>query len=155
MSEEGKRWEEMDGEFVSHEGKILGDGWMEKSQLVIVYLCVEWCKPCRAYTDVLVEVYRAMRDRHSQLVEVVQASFDSDVREYEKCVNGVPWVCLPFGDARVDWISKKFDAYDVPCLLVFTNSGELVSNNAREEIDKYGIDIVETWIHKTMDRRNK
>jgi nucleoredoxin len=64
---------------------------LEKKDFVLLYFSASWCPPCRAFSPVLKEFYKNVKDS----VEIVYISSDKDYTEFSGYFGTMPWLSLP------------------------------------------------------------
>lgn len=87
----------------------------------------------------LVEAYHKIKEK-DQAFEVVFISLDSDKSEYEKMLAEMPWLALPFGDARQTSLNCKFKVEGIPKLVAIGPTGRTVTTDAHNMIATHGAD---------------
>ncbi|XVE85082.1 hypothetical protein DITRI_Ditri17bG0063700 [Diplodiscus trichospermus] len=104
---------------------------------VLLYFSAHWCPPCRAFTPKLVEVYENIKAKDDAF-EVVFISSDKDQPSFEEYYSEMPWLALPFGDARKPLLSRKFKVRGIPMLITIGPTGKTVTNETRNLIMTHG-----------------
>ncbi|XWS63666.1 hypothetical protein CRYUN_Cryun06bG0121000 [Craigia yunnanensis] len=106
---------------------------------VLLYFSAHWCPPCRSFTPKLVEVYKKIKAK-DEAFEVVFISSDRDQASFEEYYSGMPWLALPFGDARKPLLSRKFKVQGIPMLIAIGPSGKTLTKETRNLIMANGAD---------------
>ncbi|XP_022735436.1 probable nucleoredoxin 1 [Durio zibethinus] len=106
---------------------------------VLLYFSAHWCPPCRAFTPKLVEAYNKIKAK-DEAFEVVFISSDKDQASFEEYYSEMPWLALPFGDARKPLLSRKFKVQGIPMLITIGPTGKAVTNETRNLIMDHGAD---------------
>ncbi|XVF84289.1 hypothetical protein PTKIN_Ptkin17bG0025100 [Pterospermum kingtungense] len=106
---------------------------------VLLYFSAHWCPPCRAFTPKLVETYEKIKAK-DEAFEVVFISSDRDQASFEDYYSGMPWLALPFGDARKPLLSRKFKVRGIPMLITIGPTGKTVTKETRNLIMSHGAD---------------
>jgi len=65
---------------------------------------------------------------------VVFVSGDKTQEEYEKYYDEMPWLALPFKDARLATLAKKFEVKGVPRLVVLKPDGTIINHSAVQKV---------------------
>ena len=60
-----------------------------------MYFSAHWCPPCRGFTPVLAEKYKAWKDANEN-IEIVFISSDRDEASFGDYYNEMPWLALDF-----------------------------------------------------------
>lgn len=66
------------------------------------------CGPCRAFTPQLVKTYNKLKEEGKNF-EILFLSSDRDEKSMMEYYETMPWLTLPYGDARKKRLSTKFD----------------------------------------------
>jgi nucleoredoxin len=66
---------------------------------VMFYFSAHWCPPCRAFTPVLAEFYKA--NHESLNFEIVFVSSDKDDGAFNEYWGTMPWLGLPFANREL------------------------------------------------------
>lgn len=106
---------------------------------ILLYFSAHWCPPCRAFLPKLIEAYKKIKERNESL-EVVFISSDRDQTSFDEFFKGMPWLALPFGDARKASLSRKFKVCGIPMLVAIGPSGRTITKEARDMIAVHGAD---------------
>ncbi|KAK8529442.1 hypothetical protein V6N13_102360 [Hibiscus sabdariffa] len=106
---------------------------------VLLYFSAHWCPRCRGFTPKLVEVYKQIKEKY-EAFEVVFISSDRDQTSFEEYYSEMPWLALPFGDARKSSLSRKFKVQGIPKLVAIGPTGQTVSTEARNLVIAHGAD---------------
>ncbi|XVF84990.1 hypothetical protein PTKIN_Ptkin17bG0083100 [Pterospermum kingtungense] len=106
---------------------------------VLLYFSAHWCPPCRFFTPKLVEVYKEIKAKN-EAFEVVFISSDRDQSSFEEYYSDMPWLALPFGDARKSFLSRKFKVQGIPMLITIGPTGKTITNDTRNLIMAHGAD---------------
>ncbi|XVE92415.1 hypothetical protein REPUB_Repub01dG0095100 [Reevesia pubescens] len=106
---------------------------------VLLYFSAHWCPPCRAFTPKLVEAYKTIKAK-DEAFEVVFISSDRDQSSFEEYYSEMPWLALPFGDARKPLLSRKFKVRGIPMLITIGPTGKTVTKETRDLIMAHGAD---------------
>ncbi|KAK6252533.1 hypothetical protein QUC31_014253 [Theobroma cacao] len=106
---------------------------------VLLYFSAHWCPPCRGFTPKLVEAYKKIKAKN-EAFEVVFVSSDRDQASFEEYYSEMPWLALPFGDARKPLLSRKFKVRGIPMLVAIGPTGKTVTKETRNLIMAHGAD---------------
>ncbi|XVE75037.1 hypothetical protein DITRI_Ditri12bG0065200 [Diplodiscus trichospermus] len=122
---------------ISDGDKVLVTSLVGKTFLL--YFSAHWCPPCRAFTPKLIEVYEKIKSKNESF-EVVFISSDRDQVSFDEYYSGMPWLALPFGDARKPLLSKIFNVRGIPMLITIGPTGKMVTKETRNLIMAHGAD---------------
>lgn len=100
---------------------------------VLVLHSAHWCPPCRQFTPKLAEFYKSMRAL-GKPIEVVFVSSDHDEKSFSEYFGQhMPWLAVPYTDARREQIAMEHQVRGIPSLLVLSgNSGKVVDADGRQ-----------------------
>ncbi|RYY82189.1 redoxin domain-containing protein, partial [archaeon] len=105
-----------------------------QGKVVGVYFSAHWCPPCRGFTPLLADKYRALQAAHKGF-EVVFVSSDRSSVEFNEYFKDMPWVALDYSerDAK-EILSRVFGVGGIPTLLLFDTDGTLMTKEGREVV---------------------
>ena len=69
-------------------GELLKD-----KELVLLYFSASWCPPCKAFSPVLMDFYKAISEKGK--MEIVYISSDKSLQEFEEYFKKMPWLSIP------------------------------------------------------------
>lgn len=58
----------------------------------------------------------------------------------------MPWIAIPFGDARINALKTKHNVSGIPCLVVLKPDGTVLSENARGDVTTHGAKAYDNWV---------
>lgn len=100
-------------------------------KVVGFYFSAHWCGPCRLFTPELVKFAKLNKDKFA----VVFVSFDRPdekaMFDYMKEMK-MPWAALPYKSEAGEKISQENNVQQIPTLLIYDSSGNLVTKNGRD-----------------------
>ena len=70
-------------------------------------MCLQ-CPPCRIFTPELVQMYEKVRGSGKKF-EVIFVSSDRSEDSFTSYAETMPWLALPFGDARAQMLKNLFE----------------------------------------------
>jgi len=79
------------------------------------------CPPCKVFTPVLIGVYKTLTSAGRNF-EVVYVGSDRSAEYFTEYFSSMPWLAVPFGDARIDKLTKHFNVKSMCTLLINTPS---------------------------------
>jgi len=105
------------------------------NDVVGVYFSAHWCPPCRGFTPVFAEKYRALKDA-GKSVEVIFASSDKDEASFTDYYKDMPWLAMEFSERKLKQkLSEQCDVSGIPHLVFFdSKSLKTITANGRGAI---------------------
>jgi nucleoredoxin len=104
---------------------------------ILLYFSAHWCPPCRAFLPKLVETYHQIKAKDDAF-ELIFISSDRDQTSFEDYFTQMPWLALPFGDERQDYLDRIFKVKGIPMLVAIGPTGRTVTTEARELVMFHG-----------------
>lgn len=107
-----------------------------KGKIVLVDFWASWCRPCREYNPVLVNIYNKYK---SKGFEIYSVSLDKDLRKWKSAIakDKLSWIHV--SDLK-GWDSKPAMDYGVdaiPASVLLDKEGNIIAVNAEgDELDK-------------------
>ncbi|XP_072013165.1 nucleoredoxin-like [Amphiura filiformis] len=106
-----------------------------KGKPLALYFSAHWCGPCRGFTPSLVKFYNKMKESGKEF-EMVFVSSDRDEESFKEYYGEMPWLTLPFGDARKAKLSSLFEISGIPTLVILDEEGKMITDNGRGKVTK-------------------
>ena len=132
---------------------------LKDKELVALYFSAAWCPPCKAFSPLLAEFYKACIKDDAKL-EIVYVSSDSSIPEFEGYYAKMPWLAIPSaqGSAAIkNNLAQTLKITGIPTLVIIdAKTGEFISGTARGDVTSVGNDaskrkeLIESW--KTKER---
>lgn len=130
---------------------------LKGTDLVLLYFSASWCPPCKAFTPVLAEFFRACAHEHG--FHIVYVSSDKDMKSFNEYYGKMPWAAIPFDSGSATTygqlkqkLADSLKIRGIPSLIVLdAKTGLYITDGARNEImnvrgDKVkGMELVEKW----------
>ncbi|GLT37040.1 hypothetical protein SLA2020_113800 [Shorea laevis] len=89
---------------------------------ILLYFSAHHCLQCHCFLPKLIESYHEIKAKDEPL-EVVFISSDNDQASFDKSFSKMPWLALPFVDARKSSLSRRFKVIGIPMLVAIGSSG--------------------------------
>ncbi|OVA19297.1 Protein kinase domain [Macleaya cordata] len=110
---------------------------------ICLFFTANWCRPCKAFTPQLVQLYNTLRRKDTKLLEIIFVSLDQDETGFKEHFKCMPWLAIPFD--LVNGRQQLRDRYNVnriPSLVpsLSPTDGEFFIEDAVGLIEDYGID---------------
>jgi len=109
-----------------------------------IYFSAHWCPPCKGFTPVLAEKYKALQDAGKKF-EIVFVSSDNDEAQMKAYFAEMPWLALPFDQKDInDNLNEVHETEGIPYLVIIDgNTGETITTDGRSEVS--GAKFIETF----------
>ena len=79
-------------------------------------------------------------------LELIMVSSDRSQDEWKRHHSTMPWMSLPFNDARCDQLREKYQIFSVPALIILdAETGFTVTENARKDLRNNVTETYESW----------
>ena len=117
---------------------------VQSAPVVALYFCTNWCPPCRIFTPQLWAVY-AEANQFERKLEIVQVTLDKEEGNYSEYVQHTPWLLIPYKDARIQELKKKYRVTAVPQLLILNRDGSVSSSTGVEDVERDGSSALDKW----------
>lgn len=125
------------GELLCHNGKQLEKKtWSDVKETVDaigIYFSAHWCGPCRSFTPELVKTYNMLKEAGKSF-EIIFCSSDRDEASFKEYFLTMPWLAIPFGDARKTSLSRYFDVSGIPTLVILDKDCKTITAQGRSAI---------------------
>ena len=124
---------------------------LKNKDLVGLYFSAKWCPPCRQFSPILKDFYKACAKEGR--LEIIYISSDQSLSEFQEYYGTMPWLSLPEGSSPTSQIkttlSQKLQIRGIPTLVVLdAKTGKFVTNSGREDVmkaQKSPLVAVEKW----------
>ncbi|KAM8974045.1 nucleoredoxin-like protein 1 [Pelodytes ibericus] len=132
-----------------------------ENRVVLLYFADSGNSRCREFSPLLKDFFVKLTDefyvnRASQLA-LVYVTRDCSEEQHEDFLKDMPkrWLLVPFEDEefRRD-LENQFSVSDVPVLVVLKPSGQVISPNAVDEVERLGPPCFKNWqeVSEIIDR---
>ncbi|NWX12294.1 NXNL1 protein, partial [Aegotheles bennettii] len=122
-----------------------------ENKVLLLYFGSGQCPRCRRFAPLLKDFFVRLTDefhveRASQLV-LVYVSRDETQEQQRAFLRTMPrrWLALPFGDDFKRELELQFSISEVPAVVVLKPNGEVIIENAVEEIQRMGPACFRNW----------
>ena len=114
-------------------------------KFVGLFFSADWCPPCKHMLQPLKNFYTDV-NLEERTFEIILVSSDRTQDEWKRHHSTMPWMSLPFDDARNSKLREKFEICGVPALIILdAETGFTVTATARKDLGKDVKDVYETW----------
>lgn len=100
-------------------------------KVVGFYFSAHWCGPCRLFTPELVKFAKLYKDKFAVVFVSCDRPDEKAMYDYMKEMK-MPWAALPYKSEAGEKISQENEVKQIPTLLIFDASGNLVTKNGRD-----------------------
>ncbi len=139
-----KTMESILGTTFKDKAATVGPERFKDMKVIGIYFSAHWCPPCKAFTPKLAKAYTEINTPKKQ-VEIVFVSSDKDAKSWEEYYATMPWLSIPFGDARIPALKTKYNVSGIPTLVILNPKGELKCEDAYDAIALKGPQAFEDW----------
>eukprot|EP00326_Haptolina_ericina_P001319 CAMPEP_0181225742 /NCGR_PEP_ID=MMETSP1096-20121128/31868_1 /TAXON_ID=156174 ORGANISM="Chrysochromulina ericina, Strain CCMP281" /NCGR_SAMPLE_ID=MMETSP1096 /ASSEMBLY_ACC=CAM_ASM_000453 /LENGTH=427 /DNA_ID=CAMNT_0023319003 /DNA_START=53 /DNA_END=1336 /DNA_ORIENTATION=+ len=127
---------------------------VKTAPLVGLYFSAHWCGPCRGFTPKLVTFHQMLNEEGVHF-PILFASSDRDEAAFQDYFKEMPWLAFPYGDSRIAALKAKFAVSGIPWLVVLDTEGNLVVNEADEDVSAKGPQAYQEWLAKAKQAAQK
>lgn len=102
-----------------------------KGKIVGIYFSAHWCPPCRGFTPLLADYYKAGPENF----EIVFVSSDQDQAKFDEYYGEMPWLALPYTERSTKGdLSSKYNVTGIPTLVIIDEAGEMITKDGRTKV---------------------
>lgn len=120
---------------LSGEGKVPLSSCQGKTNCL--FFSANWCRPCKALTPQLVQLYNSLRVKGKEL-EIIFVSFDHDDNKFNEHFKCMPWLAVPFDSNLHRRLSNKYRIDRIPSLIPLSLDGISIEEDSIGLIEEYG-----------------
>ncbi|PON39531.1 Thioredoxin-like fold containing protein [Parasponia andersonii] len=97
--------------------------------------------PLDEFTSPLIDIYNKLKAKGDKF-EIVSISwtFKQDEEKFNKEMEKIPWLALPFKDKTPKKLIYYFDTNKYPTLVIIGPDGKILNSNAIKLLDEYGVE---------------
>ncbi|GAV63650.1 C1_3 domain-containing protein/Thioredoxin_8 domain-containing protein [Cephalotus follicularis] len=106
---------------------------------VCLFFSAKWCRPCKAFTPQLVQLYDSLRARGEEL-EIIFISFDQDENGFKEHFKCMPWLALPSDVSLHRKLIGRYRVDRIPSLVSVTSDGLSLEEDLIGLIEVYGVE---------------
>merc|ERR1712183_127118 len=106
---------------------------LQGKELVLYYFSAHWCPPCRRFTPMLAEFYKAASQLGVEIVFVSADQSEDAMFSYMKESHG-NWFAIGHNSDLAEELNKKFKVEGIPTLVVVTKEGKLLTDQGDEQV---------------------
>lgn len=124
--------EDLGTSFVGKSGSV--DATSFAGKFIGIYFSAHWCPPCRGFTPKLIEFYNRRKTLGHNDFEIIFCSSDHGQAEFDSYFAEMPWLAIPFKDARIRALSSRFEVEGIPAFVILDAAGNVINKEARGSI---------------------
>ncbi|KAL4440921.1 hypothetical protein ABPG74_009334 [Tetrahymena malaccensis] len=134
---------------------------LEANDIVCLYFAASHCHPSKAFTPKLIEFYNEVNiediniENNKRPLEILLVPFDKNELEFKKYLRQIPWISLPFDPERIESYRNHFNVKGIPQLVVLDGEGNVLVQNACQDVLKNGEDAYQDWIKAKNERQQQ
>eukprot|EP01022_Parablepharisma_sp_SALTPOND_P009429 TRINITY_DN139194_c0_g1_i1.p1 TRINITY_DN139194_c0_g1~~TRINITY_DN139194_c0_g1_i1.p1 ORF type:complete len:154 (-),score=17.17 TRINITY_DN139194_c0_g1_i1:105-566(-) len=113
-----------------------------------LYFSAHWCPPCKMFTPQLAKLYTEVNTPAKQ-IEIIFVTSDKDQKSWSDYYATMPWLAIPFGDARIPQLKKKYNVSGIPTLVILDPNGNTKCMDAYEDVANEGAKGLTKWFQST------
>lgn len=139
-------------QYISENGGVLADSsgrrvdWRQvrnRTMAIGLYFSAHWCAPCRRFTPVLADWYKAHGGGTGKEgtpsagpFEIIFVSADQSQGKFTEYMGEMPWLAIPYSDGSRDALSSCYGVSGIPCLMTFDSAtGQRLTDSARAYVE--------------------
>lgn len=108
-------------------------------KVICLFFSANWCRPCRAFTPHLLELYETLRKRGKNL-EIIFISFDRDEDGFKEHFKSMPWLAVPFDVNLHRRLIDRYRVDRIPSFIPLCSDAITVEEDLIGCIEDYGAD---------------
>jgi len=119
-------------EFLKGEETVSVQSVINEIDVLGIYFSAHWCPPCKSFTPVFAEKYKALKDAGKKF-EVIFASSDKDETQFKDYYKEMPWLALPYDKRSLkEDLAERFECQGIPYLVfIDTKTWKTITTNGR------------------------
>eukprot|EP00667_Euglena_gracilis_P023198 EG_transcript_26102 len=101
-----------------------------RDTVVGLYFGSQSCSESQRFTASLLTFYNGARSKKNQL-EVIFVSSDADAKAFQAYFDLMPWLAIPYDDARRTSLAQRFSVIGTPTLVFLDADGKTITTDGR------------------------
>ena len=102
---------------------------LTKAKRVLVYFSASWCPPCRAFTPLLVEWYKAHAEATTMPLLFVSCDRSATAMRQYMSDDHMPWWGVAFGSESAKALRKAYCGSGIPDLVLLDDHGQVLADS--------------------------
>lgn len=120
---------------------------LRNNKLVCLYFGANWCAPSQVFLPKLKEFYEEV-NLDDKVLEIVYVSRDDTREMYEIESAKMPWLIIPWADARHNNLVSQFNVRSIPKLIVLQKNGTVLTYDGKPDVLAQKEEAFENWLEK-------
>lgn len=108
-----------------------------EGKTICLFFSANWCRPCRVFTPLLVQLYNSLK-KSGEKLEIVFVSLDRDDNAYNEHLVTMPWLAIPFDLNICRQLTRDFKVNHLPTLIPLDMDGKSIGEDAVSLVEEYG-----------------
>jgi len=133
--------------FIGKSGSLTFDA-LKDVELCGIYFSAHWCGPCRNFTPKLIQAFNELV-KNGKKVQIIFGSSDRDETSFKDYYKDMPWMSFVFGDKKISELKSKYGVSGIPWLVILDSNGNLIKNEADEQVGATGAKAFDAWFPKS------
>lgn len=105
--------------------------------MICLLFSANWCRPCRTFTPLLVQLYNTLQKRDEKL-EIIFISLDHDKNEFEQYLQTMPWLAAPYDTELQKQLCDEYHVDRIPSFVPLCGDGISKQDDLIGFIEDYG-----------------
>ncbi|XP_022962543.1 probable nucleoredoxin 3 isoform X4 [Cucurbita moschata] len=105
--------------------------------MICLFFSANWCRPCRTFTPLLVQLYNTLQKRDEKL-EIIFISLDHDKNEFEQYLQTMPWLAAPYDTELQKQLCDEYHVDRIPSFVPLCGDGISKQDDLIGFIEDYG-----------------
>ncbi|XP_022962540.1 probable nucleoredoxin 3 isoform X1 [Cucurbita moschata] len=106
-------------------------------KMICLFFSANWCRPCRTFTPLLVQLYNTLQKRDEKL-EIIFISLDHDKNEFEQYLQTMPWLAAPYDTELQKQLCDEYHVDRIPSFVPLCGDGISKQDDLIGFIEDYG-----------------
>eukprot|EP00743_Colponemidia_sp_Colp-15_P010000 GILK01010975.1.p1 GENE.GILK01010975.1~~GILK01010975.1.p1 ORF type:complete len:423 (-),score=63.79 GILK01010975.1:338-1606(-) len=146
-------WDILGDSLRNTKGECFDTSVLRTKEAFFIYFSANW-HACKVFNTKLLSLYTKLR-HEGRGIEVLFVSLDRDNSGYDEFVRDMPWLALPFGDARTDHLLRRYHPQGLPTVVVLDPNGHTITSNGRLMVTVDGEGREFPWWPKSLAELNE
>jgi len=113
--------------------RVKAENALKDKEIVLFYFSAHWCGPCRKFTPVLKDFYKALNDDTVEIVFVSSDRSPDAMMSYMKESHGA-WPAIEYNEGVANGLKQKMGISGIPTLVVCKKDGSVITKDGRGHV---------------------